>query len=498
MSALAVVGEREARACGGCFQPPTQTATDITDERMLLSVSPTQSTLYDQIDYSGSPASFAWVLPIHGTVNVGLSADVLFDSIDVLTATQIVSPFPSCPGPTNCSGLGFGNAGAAEGAGTAAPAVTVTKPMNVGPYATVQLHATDSTALNNWLAQNGFVIPPDVTPVLDAYVAEGFDFLAMKLLPNQGVQSMRPVRVTSQGASLSLPLRMAAIGTGATVGITIWVVSDGRYEPQNFPFFHIEDSALVWDFSTNESNYTTLRAQNEAALGGKGWEIESSIDVNQQTITSVILSGGQYYGNGFGGVQAPPSDASEDYLPIGDPDAGTDGGGPDGGSVETAEQVRTDDINTLFAGLAGPNVRITRMRSDIAHAAMSTDFVLQASADQSEISNVRQVTQSVNLQCPIYNGCSVVGTGTPQQAASAASSGSGAATSASNSSVPGASSVGGLGAASNAGPAPTVSSAGGCVASPLSTRGRAAGLGTLLGLFALVSARIARGRRRRA
>ena len=38
---------------------------------------------------------------------------------------------------------------------------------------------------------------------------------------------------------------------------------------------------------------------------------------------------------------------------------------------------------------------------------MTADFVLQASADQSELSNVRTVTQSVNLTCPIYNGCNV-------------------------------------------------------------------------------------------
>ena len=69
-SALALVEERDAKACGGCFQPPTQTVTDITDERMLLAVSPTQTTLYDQIEYAGNPASFAWVLPIHGTVTV--------------------------------------------------------------------------------------------------------------------------------------------------------------------------------------------------------------------------------------------------------------------------------------------------------------------------------------------------------------------------------------------------------------------------------------------
>ena len=47
---------------------------------------------------------------------------------------------------------------------------------------------------------------------------------------------------------------------------------------------------------------------------------------------------------------------------------------------------------------------------------MTTDFVLQASTDQSELSNVRNVTQAVNLTCPIYDGCNVIGTGTLAQA----------------------------------------------------------------------------------
>src|SRR5476651_284463 len=115
VSALGFAGERDAAACGGCFHPPTQTASDITDERMLLSVSPAQTTLYDQIRYSGSPSSFAWVLPIHGTVTVGLSADVLFDSIDVLTTTQVPAPPSSCPPPPTCNSGGCGAARSSAG-----------------------------------------------------------------------------------------------------------------------------------------------------------------------------------------------------------------------------------------------------------------------------------------------------------------------------------------------------------------------------------------------
>jgi len=469
-SALAIAGARQAAACGGCFhppRPPTQTASDITDERMLLTVSPMQSTLYDQIRYAGTPSSFAWVLPIHGTVDVGLSADVLFASMDAVTTTQIIPPTPpNCPSPSGCnqgSGCGgsFGAASSAplagghEGAG-GPNSVVVTKQENVGPYATVQLHTTDPNALNTWLTQNGFDIPADATPIIDQYVAEGFDFLAMKLLPNQGVRAMRPVRVTTPGASFTLPLRMAGVGTGVSVGITIWVVSDGRYEPQNFPFYRIEDSALVWDFQTNLSNYTTLRAQQEATLQQKGWEIESSLTLNQQIITNVILSGGQTYVPGYP-VSASPSDPSVDYLPAGDPDAGADGGG----TVQTAEEVRAADLRALFAGMAAPTVRVTRMRSDIAHAQMTVDLRLQASADQSELSNVRTVTKSMNETCPVYNGCTVVGTGTPAQAEASVSGH-------------------------------------GCAASWQPNRGSAAAFGAIVGMIGLTAARMARTRRRAA
>jgi hypothetical protein len=230
----------------------------------------------------------------------------------------------------------------------------------------------------------------------------------MKLLPGQGVQSMRPVRISFPGASLSLPLRMAAIGTGATVGITIWVVADGRYEPQNFPFFHIDDSQLVWDWSTSSSNYTTLRQGNEQALKGKGWEMESSISLDEQTVSNVILNGGNVYGYyGAGGATSAPADA--DYLPVTN---------TDGSVAQTADQVRTADLTALFAGMAGGTVRVTRMRSDISHAAMTADFVLQASQDQSEMSNFRYVTHSINELCSVYDGsCNITGTGTPAEAA---------------------------------------------------------------------------------
>ncbi|HEX7663778.1 MAG TPA: DUF2330 domain-containing protein, partial [Polyangiaceae bacterium] len=142
-AAMTAFGERDAKACGGCFHPPTQVSSDITDERMLLSISPRQTTLYDQIRYTGNPSSFAWVLPIKGTVEVGLSADVMFDAIDALTTTSVTGPTITCPscggGGGGGSGFGCGSSadsatsfgGAVEADASTVSNVTVTKQENV-------------------------------------------------------------------------------------------------------------------------------------------------------------------------------------------------------------------------------------------------------------------------------------------------------------------------------------------------------------------------------
>jgi hypothetical protein len=500
IGALAVVGvgvttavARDASACGGCFHDPNEIDSVITDHRMILSVSTQQTTLYDQIEFSGAAASFAWVLPIKGVATVGLSADLLFSSLDQLTQSQVVPPPTNCPSPSCTNTLGFGASGGATAPSAGQDAATaggvvVTEQQQVGPYETVQLHSTDPAALNNWLTAHSYAIPPAAAAVVSQYVSAGFDFLAMKLAPGQGVTAMRPVRVTTTGASAVLPLRMVSVGTGATTGITLWVVADGRYEPQNFPFFQINDSDLAWDWSTSSSNYETVRLSKEAALGGKGWQIESSLELNQYSLTSLVLNGG----SSFGG----PAPADTSYLPVGIPvdgGAAPDGGSVDAGStadaaVETADQVRQDDLDTLFAGIAGPNARITRIRTDIAHAALATDLQLQASADQSEVSNIHNPTGQIGEPlCNVYNGsCEITGQ-VPRSQAAAANAAAGSSTTSSGTGT-GTGIFGGVMGSSS----PTTSGGGGCSTTDARSSGASgAGLAGFLGFlgFAVVRSR---------
>ncbi len=345
---------------------------------MIFSVSPQQTTLYDQIEYTGSPTDFAWVLPIKGVVTVGVSSDVLFSTIDAATQTTIVAPAlppcPSCgpgiPAPAFAAGIGPAmNAGRGE-----EHSVTVLSQSVVGPYEQVQLQSTDPQALQSWLTAHGYALPAAIEPIVAAYVSDGFDFLAMRLQPGQGVQAMRPISVTTPGAGVTLPLRMVAAGTGATVGITLWVVATGRYEPANFETFTMSGANLTWDFGDNESDYATQRASKEATLMNAGWQIESSLAIDPFQIESPIL--------------ADP--AASDYLTA-PPAAGDDGGaavdGGDADSGASAAAARARDLATCFPG-GSAGVRITRMRADLSHAALAHDLVLQAASDQSALSNV--------------------------------------------------------------------------------------------------------------
>jgi hypothetical protein len=388
-----VATETDANACGGCFNPP-ENPTVVTDHRMIFTISKDQSTLYDQIRYQGNPASFAWVLPISGELAVGLSGDIVFSGLDQITQTQLNPPPRNCPPPpSNCGGSSSGGFGGA--ASEADNGVNVIKKEVVGPYETVQLQASNPTALSDWLAQNGFNVPPDVTPVITKYQQEQFNFLALKLVPGKGIQDMRPVRVSTKGANVALPLRMVAAGTGPNVGISLWVIGEGRYEPQNFGSFVIPTDDIVWDWAQNKSNYTELRAQKTAAGNGRVWEIESSTIVYRQQIEAIVKQG-TYDGQG----PYPETDeerAAQDYLPVKD---------AEGNVTKTAAQVRDEDMNTLFYGIATATSRVTRMRADLAHSALDADLVMRASADQNVVSNIRQLTKAVGqAQCPSFPGC---------------------------------------------------------------------------------------------
>jgi hypothetical protein len=393
-AALGLAGEPDAAACGGCLHPPIlqqSESTVVTGHRMILSLSKEQTTLWDQITYTGEPKEFAWVLPIRGKVEVGLSSPLLFESLDQQTRVSVSSPAIVCEVPAGCGPSLTSEGGPAY---TSAPTVSSTadgemSPVTVldeevvGPYETVQLSSKDPGALQAWLSAHDYEVPADIAPVIAAYVNEGFDFLALKLVPGAGIRTMRPVRVTYPGASSVLPLRMVAAGTGAITAITLWVLSEGRYETSSAPTFTISAGELVWNWDTSSSNYAALRHARLAESGGRAWLLEAGDPFTRSFIANTM---------------------NEKVMH----DPVNSGYGTPGTSPWDEEQA---DLGALFAKLDPASTWLSRLHGELSREALTSDLVLSASLDQSPVPRdfVTPVAIGTPPACPDYSYCGARG-----------------------------------------------------------------------------------------
>ncbi|MFO0668790.1 MAG: DUF2330 domain-containing protein [Polyangiaceae bacterium] len=291
VSVIALAHARDARACGGCFHAATDTSTSfVSDHRMVVSISKEQTVLWDQVRFTGAPSEFAWVLPVRDGARVELARDEWIQLLDTATQPSVKGPDIACANGASGGSVGGGcsstmsmsapssassDFGSADGGAYRSGAgVDVVSQSVVGPYDAVIVRSSKGEAVHLWLRLNGFSVPDAIEPILSTYSSAGFDFLALKLRPQTGTSAMQPVRVVMPGAGSTLPLRMVAAGAGAKVGLTLFVISEGRYAPKNFPEAILDLSSLAWDPKASRSNYRDLVAQAYAATGGRGWMTE--------------------------------------------------------------------------------------------------------------------------------------------------------------------------------------------------------------------------------
>jgi hypothetical protein len=209
---------------------------------------------------------------------VEVADDAWLAALDTFTSPVVVPPQLNCVsaapdgGGCGCASADAESAGSARGVESSAngqPGVAVVRRERVGPYDTVVLRSEDPEALTDWLVVNGYSIPDEIRPVIDAYVDEGNDFLALRLAPSVGVEQMEPVRVITPGGDYLLPLRMVAAGVGSYVDIKLFVIAEGRYTMPDMAEVAIDERKLEYDFASNSHNYLALRQAALAQNAGK-------------------------------------------------------------------------------------------------------------------------------------------------------------------------------------------------------------------------------------
>jgi Uncharacterized protein conserved in bacteria (DUF2330) len=437
-AALAGLGlslPRDADACGACYASSSE-STIVSDHQMALAISKQQTVLWDQIQYTGNPKDFAYVLPAKPGTRLEPSNESWFGALEASTRPIIMAPqfgggysggggdYESSGGCCTSSDDAMLGSPSAGGAGSPGEAVQVIEQAVVGPYETVTLRSEDPEALQKWLVAHGYAIPEISGPIIASYVQSGFDFIALRLQPSQNERKIEPIRIVSPGADLSLPLRLMQIGSGAKVGITLYVIGEGRYRTKNFPEGQVNFAKLMWDYSQNRSNYQELLAQGMATENGRAFVTEYAnkpgLDPN-----APLLQPGFTMGNPplaaaykqscptFGQPRPDPgSDEEEDAgldaatdEDAGDAsladagDAGDDAGGEDASSGEATgdagkpPKVRPtvcDDLEVALEGLNRNDVWVTRLRANLPNAALADTLQLEPNLAQVPFDNVHQ------------------------------------------------------------------------------------------------------------
>jgi hypothetical protein len=361
MMALAAIPQ-PASACGGCFHPvnPTGTVSVVSAHRMAFLSSPTESVLWDQIQFTGRPNEFAWVLPVMGNPTVEVADNGFFEALVGETTITMTGPLPPptfCPDPCapyGSSAFGCGcSASAPSFAGDAGTAVHVLHEGVVGPYETATIASTDPNALFAWLGAHGYEVPLNVEPTIAYYVGLGMSFVALRLRPNTGVDRMAPVRIRSPGLSLMLPLRMIAAGVGSSVDLELFVFAEARMQTVTFPNAEVDRAAITYDWATRKFDYD---ARFEDALF-------SGIGTRTNWVTEYARTPDAARLSGF-----------------------RSGVAPDLHSAFADMRIVTDAIRTPF---------LTRLRTRLTSGELDTDLTLGAS-DGGEIGTSIIVTREAN------------------------------------------------------------------------------------------------------
>ena len=442
-----------AHACGGCFheEPAANTtpeASIVTGHRMAISVSSSQTVLWDSVSYDGSPEDFAWVLPVGPGAEIQLSTNAFLEALEAVTQTTVHPPPLTCAGgslgndvlgggvgcgesaresDSAASSAGFGGASSSSGGGTG---VRVLHEETVGPYDAVVIRSRQPGAIMAWLRTNHYAVAQDMEPVLGSYETQGADFLALRLAPGAMVRQMRPVRVVYPGTLLSFPLRMVQAGTGLRTGVVLYILGEGRWGVGNGNTAQISAADIVFDFSTGRSNYQQLRQEALAANGGNAWLTtyarrgavflptfnpginaqEVYVASNWQGSTDRSLDQ-LYVSQGLANEETTSSTCRAALAALGSDERVVvnpcDGDGNCRAVTSEEIDARTlacddlDDLATALVGMRPTSVWLTRVEAELPRSALEQDLMLGAAASQRLVEHNVVAAEASNAPCPV-------------------------------------------------------------------------------------------------
>ena len=253
----------QARACGGTFCDgggPQQMPVDHTGENILFYQDGAFMEAHIQIQYTGDPERFAWLLPMPVVpTSVTPGSEALFQNlrdgtVPTFTRTNIVDPCEdqgtgfSCISDRDCGTCGppTGSESNAAGDGDDDGPEIVGRGV-AGAFEYTVLQSDDADELVQWLEDHDYQQEEEAPPILDEYIAEGFVFVAIKLQAGTGIDEIHPLTVRYEGDEPCIPIRLTRIAAKPDMAIRAFFLGDARWSPLNYEIVELNYGLIDWN-----------------------------------------------------------------------------------------------------------------------------------------------------------------------------------------------------------------------------------------------------------
>jgi hypothetical protein len=295
LAGAAALSAEPASACGGFFCSQQQPVNQAAERIIFADNGDGTITAVIQIMYEGPSESFSWLLPISTVpqgADLGLASDIAFTRLQFATNPQFnltTRVEGTCRGSSPAAATPTVGGAIRETcsdnpllAGCAAPDANG-NPVNVEASGVVGAFewsvisvdpavADPSVPALEWLAQNGYDVPPEGAGLIAPYLADGMYLLALRLTKGSDTGSIRPIKLTYAAEAPMIPIKLTAVAANRDMGVMTWALSSSRAVPYNYNALELNEARVNW-FNAS-ANYDQVVSEAADAAGGQGFVTE--------------------------------------------------------------------------------------------------------------------------------------------------------------------------------------------------------------------------------
>jgi hypothetical protein len=217
-----------ARADGVIITESVDPSSVMSDQKAVVAHRDGREELIISVGLALQPEQhreeWAWIIPVPAQPEVKATQPGIFAELDLISMPEIV----------------WQAADEVEVEGALSQevdkAVEVLERAQVGVLDVAVLSGDQAATLLDWLEAEGFGVPRSLAAPIDAYMAEGWTFVAMRISPyasDYEIQDAQPVWLSFNTPEMVYPMRLTGV-YGNPLGLRLYILADHRTELDGF------------------------------------------------------------------------------------------------------------------------------------------------------------------------------------------------------------------------------------------------------------------------